>query len=451
MIVVLGIFCLTGCTFSAGPDLSSPINTIRPFSPSGCHEIPDKWWTAFGDRELNRFVNQALRSNFDLKTAWQRLREARAVVDRETASLFPDLQGVAEGEKVRRDSDITERLELGLASEYELDLWGRIESGIEAEQYRADAALSDYETAVLSVSAEVVRTWYQLMEVHSQMELLDEQIETNRKMLDLIKARFGTGQSRRVDVLRQEQLLESTREQRVLAESKVRVLEHRLAVLSGRPPQNPFKYEAKGLPPVPPFPDTGLPVELVQRRPDVKSAYNRLKAADRDTAVSISNRYPRVTMQVSASTLDEGAEKLFEIWAGSFSAGLVAPLLDAGRRKAEVERTRAVEQQRLYEYGRTILESFQEVENALIREKKQISRIESLKKQLRLADESHEQVKREYFNGMNDFIDVLTALSEKQRIQRNLLEAGLMRLEYRIALYRALAGGFDIKEKAGKE
>ncbi len=104
--------------------------------------------------------------------------------------------------------------------------------------------------------------------------------------------------------------------------------------------------------------------------------------------------------------------------------------------------------QRLYEFGQTILTAFREVEDALIQEKKQLQRIRSLEEQVRLAKETYERLKYEYFNGAGDYIDVLAALTDEQRLRRDLLSARLALLEFRIALYRALAGGFKTSREA---
>ena len=447
LLILAGV--LAGCS-SPPKEPASPVDAPQAFSRSGAEEVPDRWWTTLDDGRVNALVDRALESNFDLRTAWSRLREARAVADRESSRLYPHLDGLAGGEITRGESGDDERLRLGLAAEYEVDLWGRIESSVEAEKLRARASLADYRTAALSVSAEVVRTWYQLLETHNQHELITRQIETNRKVLDLLKTRFGSGQIRRADILRQQQLLEATREQRLATESRMGVLEHQLAVLLARSPPEEISYSRRELPDLPPLPRTGLPVELVRRRPDVISAFHELRAADSDVAAAISDQYPRLTLTASLSTAEDDATDIFRDWARSFAGDLVAPLLDAGRREAEVDRTRAVRMQRLYEYGQTVLTAFREVEDALVQEKKQRARIRSLEEQVRLARETYERLKHEYLNGAGDYIDVLTALTDEQRLQRDLLSARLRLVEFRIALYRALAGGFETDRETGE-
>lgn len=450
-VALLCLLLIAGCA-SPQNETNVPVASPESFSDTGDATVPDLWWRAFDDASLNQRMDQALGSNLDLKVAWQRLREARSVVDRESASLFPDLEATADAE-ARRGSEPgadTEQLQLGLSSSYEVDLWGRISSRVDAERFRLRASLADYQTAALSLSAEVTRTWYRLMEERRQLDLINEQIQTNQNVLKLIEARFGSGQTQSADVLRQRQLLESTREQKLAIESRVQVLEHQLAVLLGQPPRSGIDQASRSLPELPPLPDTGLPVELVQRRPDVRRAHNRLKAADADLAAAVSNQYPRLTLNASISTRENEASDLFDNWASAFAGNLVAPLIDAGQRDAEVARSRSVKQQRLFEYGQAILTAFQEVEDALIQEKKQRRRIESLREQLRLADATYEQLRLEYFNGITDYIDVLNSLTDRQELRRNLLSAELELLEFRIALYRALAGGFDTGRDTGE-
>src|SRR6056297_3586266 len=204
---------LAGCTPQT-QSVSLPVDTTQTFSDAGNQEVPERWWTVFGDEQLNVLVDSALTSNFNLLTAWQRLRAAQAVVDRESASFFPTLDASVQGEVSQYQSQFVQdqQLSLGLSSAYEIDLWGRIGSRVEAQRYREQATREDYQTAALSLSAEVARVWYQLVEARNELKLIRDQIRTNEKVLTLLESRFGSGQIRSVDILRQRQLLEATRE-----------------------------------------------------------------------------------------------------------------------------------------------------------------------------------------------------------------------------------------------
>ncbi|MDY7109265.1 MAG: TolC family protein [Planctomycetota bacterium] len=449
---------MPGCA-SAEPRGSLPLQTVPAFSRSGDGPPPDRWWRAFHDEPLNDNIRLALSDNFTLIAAWERLQEARAIMRRERSGLFPQLDGTADGE-LREGSDVDDetRLGLGLGASYEVDLWGRIESAVDAERLRAAATAADYRTAAISLSAEVALTWYEFAIARLQLELIRSQLETNLTVLTVLEKRFAVGQSGSADVLRQRQLVESTREQMVVARSRIEVLEHRLAVLVGRPPQEAMDLPDPALPRVPGMPATGLPAELLQRRPDVLSAFRRLEAADKDVAVAVTDQYPRIDLAASWSTTAENPSGLFTTWLTSLAGQVTAPLFDAGRRRAEVERTVAVRRRRLAEYGQTVLDAFREVEDALAQEAHQVRRIRSLEDQLALAGRTYRQLRWQYLNGVTDFIDVLTALREQQQIERDLLTARLDRIAFRIALHRALAGGFetpreapDVKEGRGED
>ena len=450
VLLVFSLFLMAGCAPQTKiSDL--PAEDAPSFSSSGDETMPGRWWQAFEDEQLNVLVDSALANNFNLRTAWQRLKAAEASARRESASLFPWLDASAQGRSSRFGGNtvLRDNLSLDASASYEVDLWGRIRSQVEAERFRAEATRWDYKTAALSLSAEISRTWFQLLETRNQLELINHQIETNQKTLRLLKARFGSGQIRSVDILRQKQLLESTREQKASLQASAEVLENRLAVLTGHPPQEAFNYQGDSLPDMPPLPETGLPSELLRRRPDVQSAFNDLKAADKDVASAISNRYPRLSLSASLSSTasSSNVEDILNGWVSSFGGNLFAPLFNAGQRKAEVDRAEAVKKQRLYQYGQAVLTAYREVEDALVQEKKQREKIESIQKQLEMAQQSYEQLRLEYFNGMSDYLDVLTALDEKQRLQRDLLSGRMTLLEYRITLYRALAGGFETERE----
>lgn len=448
-LLVCAPLVLLGCA-SQPETVSPPVDPPEAFSATGAQPAPDRWWTAFDTPQLNALVDSATASNFTLRTAWERLRAAQAVLDRESGALFPTLDASAQGDVTRTqsDTDEDETLEIGAEASYEVDLWGRIRARVDAERFRARAARADYQTAALSLSAEVVRTWMQLAEARSQRRLVEDQIGTNRKVLKLLEARFETGQIRSEDVLRQRQLLESTREQRAAVEARVQVLEHQLAVLLGRSPQADLPVLPDTLPDLPALPATGVPTNLVRRRPDVRRAHDLLKAADRDLAAAISDQYPRLSLSISATSATQGASNLFQNWAYSFAGNLLAPIFRGGELRAEVDRSEAVRTQRLYEYGQTILTAFQEVEDALIREQKQRDQIQNLQTQVDLAQQAYEQLRVQYFNGAVDYLEVLTALDEVQQLRRDLLSARRVLVEARIALYRSLAGGFDTGRRA---
>ncbi len=425
-------------------DFTLPLDAPEQFSYTGEEELPQRWWTSFEDQRLNELMRQALDSNFNLLAAWQRFRAAQALVDRESSFLLPDIEAFFTAGRSIPEPDFRggENQQIGMLANYEVDLWGRIKATVQAERYRTEATQADYQAAAISLSAEITRTWYQLMAAQRQLGLAEQQVATNESILKLIAARFGSGQIRGVDILRQKQLVEATREQQIVVESQIAVLENQLAVLLGEPPQQEIRYEPDSLPLPPPLPRTGVPTELVRRRPDVQSAFYLLQAADRDLAAAISARYPRLSINLSASARSNEIEDVFRNWAYSLGGNLVAPLFYGGRISAEINRTEAVKNQLLYEYGQTVLIAFREVEDALIQEQKQLERLGVLEEQVKLAQQAYRQLRIEYLNGLSDYLAVLTAANQEQQLQRDLISAKLTLIDFRISLYRALAGGF---------
>jgi multidrug efflux system outer membrane protein len=422
-----------------------PFEDLPAFSDSGEVAPLDRWWQSLEDDELSRRIELALAENFTLEAAWERLREAEASVATEAAARRPTLDGTGEAAlEDGSDIDGRSRVGLGLQASYEVDLWGRVRKAVEAERLRADATALDYRAAAISLSAEVAIAWLQLTEARLQLTLISSQIETNETVLEVLELRFAVGQSGAADVLRQRQLVEATREQAVTVLNRIDVLEHRLAVLEGRPPQD--SVVAGGVPELPPLgamPEIGLPADVLMRRPDVQSVFLRIEAADRDVASAVRDQYPRIDLLAAVSTVAENPGGLFDAWLGSIGAQLVAPLYDGGRREAEIDRRAAIRGQLLARYGQAVLDALAEVEDALANERRQTERLDRLQTRLDLAERTYAQLRTQYLNGATDFIDVLTALEDQQRIERDLLAARLDRLLFRVALHRAIAGGFE--------
>jgi NodT family efflux transporter outer membrane factor (OMF) lipoprotein len=444
IVCLLLIVVLTGCaTRPATRNLAT--RQPPPFSATGQVVMPDRWWTAYGDPALNQHVEQALAGNFTLASALQRLRAARALTRREASDLLPDVDGIIFSNRIFGPGPDPRRFEWGLDAAYQIDLWGEIQSRVEAERFRAEATLADYHAVALSLAAEVARTWFSLIEARAQLELLAEQTATNRAGLVAQELRFGRGFVTSADVLRQRQLVQSTLEQEVVVRARIEVLEHQLAVLLGQLPQEARYNSGAELPALPPLPSTGVPSELLMRRPDVRRDYLAFVAADRDLASAISAQYPRFSLTGSLRNIAESPEMSFRDWYLSIGSQLIAPLVDGGQRRAEVDRTAAVVAERYNEYGQTMLIAFREVEDNLALERYQKQRIERLEAQVRLAEQASLQLRERYLIGDSEYLDVLSAIQSQQSLQRENLSARLELILIRIGLYLALAGDFDTR------
>ncbi|MBS3805526.1 MAG: efflux transporter outer membrane subunit [Oleiphilaceae bacterium] len=445
LLPLVAVLLLSACATRQEPPLE-PVELPAAFTRTGQPEVPDTWWQSFDDKQLNDLVAQALDGNLGLRASYQRLRQARAVADRQDAALFPTLDANAGAERQESDTTESSTFSAGLSASYEVDLWGRVQSLSEAEALRVSATLGDYQAAAVSLSGEIATSWFQLVEQRAQYALAGTQLETNRNVLTVIESRFGTGQSGSADVLRQRQLVSASRERLSDIDGEIAVLEHQLAVLLGQSPGRGNLPEDDTLPILPPLPETGIPAELVQRRPDLRQAWWLIQAADKDLAAAISDRFPRLSLDASAVSRAGDAGDLFDNWLATLAGNLLVPLVDGGERRAEVRRSRAVLEELVQDYGQAVLTAIQEVEDALAREQQQLRRLQSLEKQIRLADTTYRQLRTQYLNGAISYLEVLTALQDKQDLQRTRLTTRQQLLTARVALYRALAGRIDVVE-----
>jgi NodT family efflux transporter outer membrane factor (OMF) lipoprotein len=411
--------------------------------------VPSKWWLAFNDVHLNTLIEQALADNPGLLATWSRLEQARALARKSGALLRPGLDAssdVSRSWSKQSTNSSTSQLSLGLTASYELDLWGRLAASRDAAVLDTEFSYEDIRAAAISLSAQVAVAWFQLVDQRAQILLLDDQFRTNEQHLELITVQFQTGVASASDVLQQRQILERSRADKLILESNQKVLEHQLAALMGQPAGSIVLPQLQQIADLPPQPATGIPAELIQQRPDVKKAFLRLQSADRQLAATIADRFPKISLQASASTMDSSTANLFQNWAATLAGNLVMPLIDGGRRKAEVDRSRAAHQELLHLYTETVLTAVQEVENALIREQQQQRYVESLAEQSSLLETASGQVRDRYMHGSETFLRFLTTLASYQNLQRSELQAKEQLIEYRISLYRSLAGGWEMKQ-----
>lgn len=405
------------------------------------------WWRSLESTELNRLIEMGLTDNLSLKQTWARLDQARALAVQAGASRYPDLTGDASAaaSRSRTGSGATVGSEvygLGLVSSYEVDMWGRLQAQRRVAALDVAASQEDLHTAAITLSAEVTLRWLGIIASRQQKALLEKQLETNETVLELIQLRFRNAMVSALDVYQQKQLVENVQAEIPLVEEKERLQMHELAVLLGKPPGTAFNIAADQFPNLPGLPGVGLPADLLAARPDIKAAGRRLEAADWQIAEARANRLPALTLTARARYGESDIDTLFDNWLLNLSASLSAPIIDGGARKAEVDRTRAVAAERLAAYRDTVLTAVKEVEDALVREEKQQAHIEGLQQIIETAQKALEEAGARYRSGISDYLPVLTQLLSVQSLENNLILRQENRMAARVALHRALGGGW---------
>lgn len=450
--VLLMVWALVGCSVHSVPDqIAPPVEIPKKFSISGEAPQVDRWWETFDDPDLNALMNKVLAENLSLQATYYRIVQAEAAMRQVASDLWPQLVAELGVERARTifNSPITGKVQdtewlysLGFSASYEVDLWRRVHSLRSAAELDMQATSDDRETAAITLAAEAGQTWMTLLEQRAQYQLLLDQIETSNTFLELTELRFAQGQASALDVYQQRTHVASLDAQLPTVLAQQDVLEHALAVLAGRPAVEYAAPEGNRLPRLMPLPEVGVPASLLKRRPDVRAAHARLAAADYRVASAIADMLP--ALRLGATSVHRGVDPnvIFNEWLWSIAANLTQPLLDGGRRQAEVDRNRAIVQERLRLYGQTILTAIREVEDALAQEREQHARVAALRRQLELAEATLEQARTRYVNGLSDYLNVLTALDGLHANERQLLSARRELILFRIRLYRALGGAW---------
>jgi len=413
---------------------------------TGSAPLPERWWTAFGSEELNALVESALAGNLSLRQAWARLEQARALARQAGAESYPAVSAEAGAAHARARSNAGrthgEVYSLGLVASYEVDLWRRVRSQRGAAVLEARASRQDLESAAMMLAASVTGVWLDILANRAERGVLEQQLGSSRTYLELLEGRFRKSLVSALDVDQQQQVVAQLEAQVPLVEANEQVLLYELAVLLGRLPGGAPDIRQSALPESPALPAAGLPADLLGQRPDIRAALARLHAADRRVVVARADRLPALRLSGGGRYEDDSVSDIFRNWYVNLAAGLAAPLVDGGRLRAEVERTRAVVDERLAAYREAVLNGVLEVEGALVRERKQREHIAGLTKEIRFARRALVAARERYTKGENDYLRVLTTLLSLHGRERDLIRAQRRLLAYRVDLYRALGGGW---------
>lgn len=439
--------CLAACSSAVGGS-AKELPLAASFSrTSAAIQSEGQWWTEFGDAHLNAWVERGLASNYSLAATWARLSQSRADARIASADIKPTVDGTLDAGARRSGSGLNTKSgvfwSLGVAASYELDLWGS-QSAVqdEAKQNVAAAAL-DVETAAISLAAEIAIGWYRWVEARKQFDLRVDQRDTNEQVLALVEARYARGLVSAHDVFRQRQVVDAAKHSEYAATAEAKRWHNRLAQLLGHSPTKLRLPDEANLPNLGPLPGWGTPVEVIQRRPDMRAAMHRLAAADARVAAAVANRYPRLSLRANASTSPNDGDLvsgLFQNWLVSLASNVLAPIWDGGRRAAQAQRARAAAKVAWFQYADAALSAVVEVEDALLRDEQAANEAASIARQLELASRALEIARAGYAAGRANYLQILDAVLTTQELQRRQLATRREALEARIALYRAIAG-----------
>jgi NodT family efflux transporter outer membrane factor (OMF) lipoprotein len=415
-----------------------------------------KWWEIFGDEELDKLEEQIANSNQTLKVAEARFREARAAIRFNRASQFPSIStGPSAGyvkspdyspnspSKIQEVS--TGDFVLPFDLSYELDLWGRVRHSVAAAREEAQATAADYETAKLSLEAELALDYFELRSADAQKQLLDDTVRAYSDNVQLTLNRFNRGVAPKSDLAQAQTQLDTTRVQ----ETDVTVLraqfEHAIAILIGKPPAE-FSLATAPLNYQPPSTPIGLPSELLQRRPDIAAAERRVAEANEQIGIARAAYFPTVSLGATAGFESTHIANLLDgpstLWA--VGPALAETLFDAGRRRATSESTRANYDATVATYRQTSLTAFQEVEDNVSALRILENETRQQQQAVASSQESLQLFTNRYKGGVDTYLQVITAQTIELANERNAIDILRRRLDASVLLVKALGGGWDV-------
>ena len=471
LLLVLLLAALEGCT--VGPKYVKP---SVPTTPAYKEEVPassqgseqwkpanpgdqknrGKWWEVFGDPELNKLEEQVAMSNQDLKVFEARFREARAAIRFNRAAQFPTISTSPSASFVK-NSDFSPsfpaRVREGEAGSfvlpfdlsYEIDLWGRVRRSVAAAREEAQASASDYETAKLSLEAELAMDYFELRSADAQKKLLDDTVKAYTDNVQLTETRFKGGVAPRADVAQAQTQLDTTRVQDTDVTVQRVQFEHAIAILIGKAPAE-FNLPEAPLNCQPPTIPVGLPSDLLQRRPDIAAAERRVAEANQQIGIARAAYFPTVTLDGTAGFSGSRASNWFTWPSGFWAVGpaLTQTLFDAGRRRATSESAHANYDAAVAAYRQTSLTAFQQVEDNVAALRILENEAQQQEQAVASSKDSLQLFTNRYRGGVDAYLQVITAQTTELANERNAIDIQRRRMDASVLLIKALGGGWNL-------
>jgi len=460
--LLAALLVATGC--AVGPDYRRPTvpqpiafkEAWQPATPSD--ELPrGPWWHAYGDPALDDLEAAAQRANQTIAAADAQYRSALAAAGGARAALFPTLsvsagttrnssgagaaQSATTGATIgtRTGTYTSDRLTGQL--NWEIDLWGRLRRQLESSRTAAEASAGDLANAQLSVAATLAQDFVQLRALDMQLGLLARTITAYRRSLEITRNRYAAGVAPRTDVTQAESQLAGAEAQLADLDVQRAPLEHAIATLTGRTPEEFVLAPAPTLPTLPPVPQA-LPAQLLERRPDVAAAERRVASANAAIGVAVGAYFPALTLAGSGGYQGSAWQSLVSVPNRVWSLGptLAETLFDAGARRAQYLAARANYDQAVANYRQIVLTALQNAEDSLAALRDLAREEEAENRAAVAARETLRATENQYRAGTVSYLNVVIAESTSLSADSALINVQSRRLLAHIGLLKAMGG-----------
>lgn len=455
---------LCGCA-PVGPDYQSPALETpvywanRADSQNPAPELIKKaWWRAFNDPMLNGLIDQALAANLELEQARARIAQARANLVLAGGTGLPQINETGTVSRSKTSENLATSgsgqtstiYQAGFDARWEIDVFGGVRRSVESAQARLDVSIEELHAATLTLLGDVTRNYIDLRANQAQQQTTLNNLAVQQDTVNLTRERFRLGLTSYLDVTQAEAQRTATESNIPSLEAAIKASTHRLAILLAKPPSAlAVELSAGGpLPKADGLLTSGLPSELLARRPDLRSAERDLAAASADIGVATAELYPTFDLTLGlglqASNSSTFIQQASRYW--SIVPGVAIPRYDGGKARASIQAKQAVYDESLARYRAVYNLALEDVENALTAYYAERSRNRMLADSVRISEESLALAYDRYRQGLTTFLDVLSAQGTLYTDRNNLTESDAQQLRNLIFLNKALGGGWQFND-----
>ena len=454
---LLFVMAGSGCVRPAGSHLDQHgVQSPDQFGGQASETVPfeDGWVADFKDDSLETLITEALEHNYNLQAAAARVEAAHASFQSANAGWKPTLNLSQNDSRTKTvfnpfagtlQSRYINRFDLGVNLSWELDVWGRLRSQSRAALADLEAAETVYMSAYLSLAANTAGAWFNLVESELQVRLNEETLESFEANLQVVEESFRRGiPNRALDVRLTRANVESARSNLALRKRQRDAAKRALETILGRYPSAEMEVTSD-LPSLENTVPTGLPSELLLRRPDILTAERQLAAATERLKASKRSLLPSIRLTSSAGTTSNELADLLdpERLAMSLAGSLSQPLYQGGRLRANIRLSDARVKEAMAQFSQRVLTAFQEVETLLAAESFLLEQETALRASTTESIEAETLAKEQYERGLVDIITVLESERRAFNARSSLLNLSNLRLQNRLDLYLALGGHFS--------
>lgn len=465
--LLISVFLLPACVGKnfKKPEVDLPENKQEQTSQADKAEFAvvenDHWWTIFEDEVLNKFEEEALKYNYDLKSAMAKIQEAKANLSVSSSSLYPTISlygRVADSKSNRKmhydfgtDSG---RFFAGVTASYEIDLWGKYWRARESSKADFLSTKADYDAVRLSLTATVAEAYFQYMACDAEFGIAKTTLKSREESYNVYSKKFKKGVINEFDLRRVESEMESVRAQVYSAEQSLKRAEIALSVLVGRSPKSMIENKLdKGnkindLTKIPKIP-TAVPSDLISRRPDIKAAEYTLKAYNARIGAAKAYLFPSISLTGDAGYASYELEDLFkeenDTW--SYSGEITWEIFSGGKNRKTYQAKKAQYDQALASYNKTVQTAFKEVLNAINKYSLGENVLAARQKKVVALRRSYELAIKREKAGLTELLDVLDVERSLLEAEDYLVYAKQDQLNAVIDICKALGGGWKEENK----